>query len=293
MTAPPAAPTARIPTDRIRMGRAHIGGPAAGRTTLYPRAVRPQPQGGPYSYPPGGRTARSHRGRRLPAAYPPQPFPSQASRFRRAGRPGLTLPDHRRRAATLEAAMADRRRHRGTGRHRAGGDPGAQPRQREQADHGHPGHVGLPSSKARRRRSRTVRSRPRPTARPTCPAARSPRVARRSARASCRSRPPRRPDGCRFSDDQTPNLIGAVGVAQEVPGAKRWVMQAEVAVTNFVSSMDVTAQASKLIQCVASGPGYANASPTLGPTRRRRSRSTGSRPPGWTPTSRSPTPRST
>jgi hypothetical protein len=68
-----------------------------------------------------------------------------------------------------------------------------------------------------------------------------------------------------ISDDQTPNLIGAVGVAKEVPGANQWVMQAEVAVTNFVSSMDVAAQASKLVQCVASGPGYANASPTLGP----------------------------
>jgi hypothetical protein len=70
-----------------------------------------------------------------------------------------------------------------------------------------------------------------------------------------------------ISDDQTPNLIGAVGVAKEVPGANQWVMQAEVAVTNFVTSMDVTAQASKLMQCVASGPGYANASPTLGPTK--------------------------
>ena len=28
-----------------------------------------------------------------------------------------------------------------------------------------------------------------------------------------------------------------------------------------------TAQASKLLQCVASGPGYANASPTLGPAK--------------------------
>jgi hypothetical protein len=70
-----------------------------------------------------------------------------------------------------------------------------------------------------------------------------------------------------FSDDQSPNLIGAVGLAQEVPGASQWVMQAEVAVTNFVTSMDVTAQASKLMQCVANGPGYANASPTLGPTK--------------------------
>jgi len=66
-----------------------------------------------------------------------------------------------------------------------------------------------------------------------------------------------------FSDDQTPNLIGAVGVGAEVPGASQWMMQAEVAVTNFVGSMDVTAQASKLMDCVANGPGYANASPTL------------------------------
>ena len=44
-------------------------------------------------------------------------------------------------------------------------------------------------------------------------------------------------------------------------------MLAEVAITNFVTSMDVTAQASKLIQCVAKGAGYANASPTLGPVK--------------------------
>jgi len=70
-----------------------------------------------------------------------------------------------------------------------------------------------------------------------------------------------------FSDDQTPNLIDAVGVEQEVPGANQWMMQAEVAITNFVASMDVGAQASKLIDCVANGPGYANATPTLGPTK--------------------------
>ncbi|OBF03832.1 hypothetical protein A5730_20800 [Mycobacterium sp. ACS4054] len=70
-----------------------------------------------------------------------------------------------------------------------------------------------------------------------------------------------------FSDDQNPNLIGAVGVAQEVPGASQWMMTAEVGVTNFVSSMDVSAQASKLLQCIANGPGYANATPTLGRTK--------------------------
>jgi hypothetical protein len=70
-----------------------------------------------------------------------------------------------------------------------------------------------------------------------------------------------------FADDQTPNLIGAVGLGQEVPNAKGWMMLAEVAITNFVTSMDVTAQASKLIQCVAKGQGYASASPTLGPVK--------------------------
>jgi hypothetical protein len=67
------------------------------------------------------------------------------------------------------------------------------------------------------------------------------------------------------ADDQSPNLIGAVGVAQEVPGISDWMMEAEVAITNFVPSMDVTAQATKLMQCVANGPGYADAAPTLGP----------------------------
>ncbi|OSC38401.1 hypothetical protein [Mycobacterium decipiens] len=70
-----------------------------------------------------------------------------------------------------------------------------------------------------------------------------------------------------FADDQNPNLIDAVGLGQEVPGASQWMMQAEVAITNFVASMDVATQASKLMQCVTQGPGYAGSSPTLGPTK--------------------------
>ncbi|WP_156656099.1 hypothetical protein, partial [Mycobacterium sp. 852002-51971_SCH5477799-a] len=70
-----------------------------------------------------------------------------------------------------------------------------------------------------------------------------------------------------FSDDQGPNLIGGLGVAQDVPGANQWMMTAEVAVTNFVPSMDLSAQATKLMQCIVAGPGYANAQPTLGPTK--------------------------
>ncbi|QUR68634.1 hypothetical protein [Mycobacterium spongiae] len=68
-----------------------------------------------------------------------------------------------------------------------------------------------------------------------------------------------------FADDVNPNLIDAVGVGQEVPGADQWMMQAEVAITNFVASMDLAEQASTLMQCVADGPGYAQSSPTLGP----------------------------
>lgn len=45
------------------------------------------------------------------------------------------------------------------------------------------------------------------------------------------------------------------------------MMTAEVGVTNFVASMDLTAQATKLMQCVVNGPGYANATPTLGPVK--------------------------
>lgn len=70
-----------------------------------------------------------------------------------------------------------------------------------------------------------------------------------------------------FSDDQGPNLIGGLGVAQDVPGANQWMMTAEVGITNFVASMDLTAQATKLMQCVVNGPGYANATPTLGPVK--------------------------
>lgn len=70
-----------------------------------------------------------------------------------------------------------------------------------------------------------------------------------------------------FSDNSTPNAINAVGVDQEVPGANQWIMQAEVMITNFVPSMDVAAQASKLMNCVVNGPGYAQSQPTLGPTK--------------------------
>ncbi|WP_264892626.1 hypothetical protein, partial [Mycobacterium kiyosense] len=68
-----------------------------------------------------------------------------------------------------------------------------------------------------------------------------------------------------YIDDQNPNLIDGAGLAKEVAGGNQWMMQVEVAVTNFVTSMDVSAQASKLLDCVAAGPGYNQVSPSLGP----------------------------
>jgi hypothetical protein len=68
-----------------------------------------------------------------------------------------------------------------------------------------------------------------------------------------------------ISDSSTPNAIGAVGVAQEVPNANQWMMQAELAVTNFVTSMSVDDQASKLMNCFVTGPGYSQSGPSLGP----------------------------
>lgn len=68
-----------------------------------------------------------------------------------------------------------------------------------------------------------------------------------------------------YTDDQNPNMIDAVGLGAEVPNASQWMMQVEVAITNFVTSMDVNAQASKLMDCVANGPGYVQSNPTLGP----------------------------
>ena len=75
------------------------------------------------------------------------------------------------------------------------------------------------------------------------------------------------PGWASFSDEQTPNLVEAVGVGQDVPGANQWMMQAEVAMTNFASSMDINAQASKLLECIVAGPGYATSMPTQGPVK--------------------------
>lgn len=66
-----------------------------------------------------------------------------------------------------------------------------------------------------------------------------------------------------IADTNVPNGIGVVGVARPVPTAKDWMMEAVVGESNLVASMDITEQASKLLTCVADGPGYDGADPTL------------------------------
>ncbi|MGV0633242.1 hypothetical protein ABQE69_00800 [Mycolicibacillus trivialis] len=66
------------------------------------------------------------------------------------------------------------------------------------------------------------------------------------------------------ADATLPNAIDVVGVIREVADAEDWMMEAMVGVTNFVPSMSLADQASKLLTCVADGPGFAGASPTLG-----------------------------
>ncbi len=70
-----------------------------------------------------------------------------------------------------------------------------------------------------------------------------------------------------LSDNSAPNAIDAVGLTSLIPNANQWMMQADVAISNFVSSMDIAAQASKLMTCIVNGPGYQGAQPSLGPTK--------------------------
>lgn len=67
------------------------------------------------------------------------------------------------------------------------------------------------------------------------------------------------------ADTNLPNGIDVIGVVKEVPEATDWMMEAQVGITNFVPSMDLAEQASKLLTCVAQGPGYPpDVKPTLG-----------------------------
>ena len=92
--------------------------------------------------------------------------------------------------AAVEHAVVDRCRHRGAGRHRAGGDPGAQPRQRTQVPQGKPLDDGRADVAAERFRQQTATD-----CTPNVSGGDKPVGAPRSTPASCRSRPPRRPAG--------------------------------------------------------------------------------------------------
>lgn len=67
-----------------------------------------------------------------------------------------------------------------------------------------------------------------------------------------------------YADASMPNSISMVGAINDLPDA-RWMMQVEVGITNFVPTMSVADQATKLINCIAQGPGYNQAQPVLGP----------------------------
>jgi hypothetical protein len=231
MTAPPGGPYGQGPYGNPYGQQPYWGG---------------QPQGGPPPYPPTG-----------PYRYPPPPYPQAGQQFPPGpyppgpppGGPGSKLPWLIVGGLVILAVIALV----ATLILMRGGSHGKSP-------------TAAPSSSS----SATSQPRGQQTATDCTPNVSGGEIPRTDSIAAGKLSFPASsvpPDWAVYSDDQNPNLIGAVGVAQEVPGASQWMMTAEVGVTNFVTSMDVTAQASKLMQCVANGPGYANASPTLGPAK--------------------------
>ena len=261
MTAPPGGPYGQDPYGTNPYGQdPHWGGQPQG-------GQYPYPPGGPYPYPPGGPYAHPQGGVDPSAAagYPPQQFPQAGQQFPPGWSPGPYSPGpppNRPRSkmpwlivagiavlgvialvVILVFSLGNEKKStkaNPSGPSATAGAPTSQPNGSEQTATGCTPNVSGGDK----------------------PAGGAPISAGKLSFPANAA-----PGWSAFSDDQTPNLIGAVGLAQEVPGANQWVMQAEVAITNFVSSMDVSAQASKLMQCVANGPGYANASPTLGPTK--------------------------
>ena len=258
MTAPPGGPYGQDPYGTNPYGQdPHWGGQPQG-------GQYPYPPGGPYPYPPGGPYAHPQGGVDPSAAagYPPQQFPQAGPQFPPGWSPGPYSPGpppNRPRskmpwlivagiavlgviALVVILVFSLGNENKSTKANPSGpsataGAPTSQPNGSEQTATGCTPNVSGGDK----------------------PAGGAPISAGKLSFPANAA-----PGWSAFSDDQTPNLIGAVGLAQEVPGANQWVMQAEVAITNFVASMDVTAQASKLMECVVNGPGYANASPTPG-----------------------------
>jgi len=256
MTAPPGGPYGQGPYGSNPYGHdPNWGGqPQAGGPGPYPQGPYPQggpnayPPGGPYPYPPGGPAANPYQTPQYPppgqpfppgGPYPPGPPPG-GSKLPWLIVAGLVVLAVIALVATLVVMKG--------------------------------GHGNKPSTAAPLSTSTSV-SQPKNSAQnatdctPNVSGGEMPRTD--SIAAGKLSFPATAaPSGWTvFSDDQGPNLIGGLGVAQDVPGANQWMMTAEVGVTNFVASMDLSAQATKLMQCVVNGPGYANASPTLGPVK--------------------------
>src|SRR6185312_13064749 len=256
MTAPPGGPYGQGPYGSNPYGHdPNWGGqPQAGGPGPYPQGPYPQggpnpyPPGGPYPYPPGGPAANPYQTPQYPppgqpfppgGPYPPGPPPG-GSKLPWLIVAGLVVLAVIALVATLVVMKG--------------------------------GHGNKPSSAAPSSTSTSV-SQPKNSAQnatdctPNVSGGEMPRTD--SIAAGKLSFPATAaPSGWTvFSDDQGPNLIGGLGVAQDVPGANQWMMTAEVGVTDFVASMDLSAQATKLMQCVVNGPGYANASPTLGPVK--------------------------
>jgi len=259
MTAPPGGPYGQDPYGTNPYGQdPHWGGQPQG-------GQYPYPQGGPYQYPPGAPQPNPYGnppGAVDPSGYPPQGYPQPGQQYPPGGWPGGPYPPGpppngpRSKAPWLILAGVavlgvialvvilvisfgtDNKSHK--------------------ANSGGPASTSAPTSQA---------SNPDQTATDCTPnvsgGEKPPGDTLAAGKLSFLANAA--PGWSVFSDNQNPNLIGALGVSQAVPGATEWAMSAEVAVTNFATSMDVTAQASKLMQCVSSGPGYANAQPTLGP----------------------------
>ncbi|OBH87245.1 hypothetical protein [Mycobacterium sp. E2989] len=230
MTTPPGGPYGQEPYGNPYGQQPYWGGPPQGGQ--YPGGQYPPPPTGPY-YPP-----YPQPGQQFPPGYPPGPPPrGPGSKLPWLIIAGLVLLAVIALVATLIVMRG--------------------------------GNHGKPSTAAPSSSSTTTSSQPRgqQTASDCTPNVSGGEIPRTDSIAAGKLSFPASavpPNWQLFSDDQNPNLIGAVGVAQEVPGASQWMMTAEVGVTNFVASMDVSAQASKLLQCIANGPGYANATPTLG-----------------------------
>ncbi|ORA11187.1 hypothetical protein [Mycobacterium arosiense] len=265
MTAPPGGPYGQGPYGSNPYGQdPNWGGqPPAGGPGPYPQGgpgpypqggPGPYPPGGPYGYPPGGPYPYAPGG----PAYPNQPYPQSGQQFPPGGPSGPYPPGPPGGSGSklpwlivgglvvlavvaLVATLLVMR-----GGH--GNKPAAAPSTTSTS-------VSQPKNSAQNATDCT----------PNVSGGEMPRTD--SIAAGKLSFPASAAPGgwTVFSDDQGPNLIGGLGVAQDVPGANQWMMTAEVGVTNFVASMDLTAQATKLMQCIVAGPGYANAQPTLGP----------------------------